>query len=83
MQKKIILKQTICFQDISRWRDLIVQVSRIAFDDSMQTLLQQLTACHQDMSSSEQKTIMDKYTNESKYDYVGENDPVTDYNFAQ
>jgi len=49
----------------------------------MQTLLQQLTACHQDMSSSEQKTIMDKYTNESKYDYVGENDPVTDYNFAQ
>jgi len=70
-------------EDISRWRDLIVQVSRIAFDDSMQTLLQQLTACHQDMSSSEQKTIMDKYTNESKYDYVGENDPVTDYNFAQ
>jgi len=68
--------------NISQWRDLIVQVSGIAFDESMKTLLQQLTACHQDMASSEQKTVMDKY-NDHKYDYVGENDPVTEYNFAQ
>jgi len=69
--------------DIEKWRKQILSVSGIEFDQSMQTLLENLNACHKEMvENSEQRTVMEKFS-QSKFDFVAEIDPISNWNCEQ
>ena len=71
------------FQDIEKWRKQILSVSGIEFDQSMQTLLENLNACHKEMvENNEQRTVMEKFS-QSKFDFVAEIDPISNWNCEQ